>query len=194
MGTLMIRKKPSPEWLVPWLQTPFYGEKCRKHVKQHRTVYCGVCMGEPVCETCWKDRSKEHQDHHPVLHVRIASERAAIETEDIRKFWDVSYIQQYIINHKNILHLNPKLNGAREAKHNPKCETCKRKLKDSNCSFCSITCKFMSKEWDMQIEETQESPDSNSKQPTPKRKSTECYWFSIRKKSRKGISRRAPLK
>ncbi|KAK4409759.1 hypothetical protein Sango_0048900 [Sesamum angolense] len=133
-----------PAWLEPWLSIPFYkGERCKKHVHQYNTIFCAVCMGSPVCETCWKRQHSRLHHGHISLQVCSASRRAAIEIKKFKKHMDASDIQVYKINGKDIFYLKPCREGVHENHntHDPKCQTCAKKLKDSNCLFCSIACK-----------------------------------------------------
>ncbi|KAK4426330.1 hypothetical protein Salat_1401500 [Sesamum alatum] len=187
---MVICSGGKPEWLESWLKTPFYGgRKCKTHMNQYNTIFCAVCMGSPVCETCWqKHHSKLHQGH-VVLQVCSCSGRAAIDIQEMKKYMDASGIQVYKINGKDIFFLNPIPKRAKDHHHHdPKCQTCKRKIKDSNYLFCSIACKnYMSTmEYKMEILE---------EQPTRKRKSTgDCSSVgSMRKRSRKSIPSRAPF-
>ncbi|KAL8051206.1 hypothetical protein ABFX02_06G131300 [Erythranthe guttata] len=95
----MTTRRP-PKWLPLWLNLKFYQENCKKHVSKYCTRYCGVCMCEPFCDTCWKEKSKEHENHDQILKVCSASDRAAIKKSDMEKYWDVSDIQRYKINGK----------------------------------------------------------------------------------------------
>ncbi|KAK4426326.1 hypothetical protein Salat_1401100 [Sesamum alatum] len=97
-----------PEWLESWLKTPFYGgQKCKKHINQYNTISCAVCMGSPVCETCWKYHHSKLHHGHVVLQVCSSSRRAAIDIQEIKKYMDASGIQVYKINGKDIFFLNP---------------------------------------------------------------------------------------
>ncbi|PIN08956.1 hypothetical protein CDL12_07714 [Handroanthus impetiginosus] len=184
--------KLSPAWLFTWLQIPFYEEKCHVHIHKYNTIFCGVCMKEPVCEICWKEESMEHQDHI-FLQVRAASRRTAIEMKDIKKLLDISYIQHYKVNSKDILYLRPNFEGGGEQKQNPKCEICKRKLITHDYKFCSIICKFKSLGYSI---EKMKSVDSKSTHSTATDESTMnilCSSKRIKINHRKGIPRRAPL-
>ncbi|XP_011087027.1 uncharacterized protein At3g50808 [Sesamum indicum] len=119
--------------------------------------------------------------------------RAAIDIQEIRKYIDVSGIQLYKINGKDIVFLNPNSDGSQDHHvHDPKCQICRRRIKESNYLFCSIACKnYKSVEYKMEIGEQQPMRKR-------KRKSTagegECSSArSMRKRSRKGIPRRAPF-
>ncbi|KAL0430335.1 UNVERIFIED_CONTAM: hypothetical protein Sradi_0659500 [Sesamum radiatum] len=198
-----------PAWLESWLRIPFYrGEKCEKHTHQYNTVFCAICMGSPVCETCWKcHHSKLHQGHIS-LQVCSASRRAAIEIKTFKKHMDASDIQVYKINGKDIFYLKPCGEGVvkdhhrdhhqdhhHHHTHDPKCQTCRKKLKDSNYLFCSIDCKNMMMGNSSMISSTEQQ----QLQPMGKRKSRadtkECSSLarSMRKRSRKGIPSRAPF-
>ncbi|KAL8038449.1 hypothetical protein ABFX02_11G107700 [Erythranthe guttata] len=128
-------QEPEPEWLQRWLDFPFYraNEKCSIHIRKFLTIYCGVCMLEPVCETCWGEHYEplHNGDPHQILKVYKASGRAATEIRNIKKLLDTSGIQNYIINGKDIFHLRSKSNKA-------SCGTCRR----VEASFCSIACKY----------------------------------------------------
>ncbi|KAL0407285.1 UNVERIFIED_CONTAM: hypothetical protein Slati_4042400 [Sesamum latifolium] len=178
----------NPEWLESWLQTPFYvGEKCETHILKYNTIFCAVCMGSPICDTCWRwQHSKLHQGHL-ILQVCSSSGRAAIDIQEIRKYIDVSGIQVYKINGKDILFLNPNWHGSQDHhEHGPKCQTCRRRIKDSNYHFCSIACKnYKSVEYKMEIGKMKSRAGGGEGECSSGR--------SMRKRSRKGIPRRAPF-
>ncbi|KAL7108751.1 hypothetical protein ACP275_06G133300 [Erythranthe tilingii] len=216
----MTTRRP-PKWLPPWLNLKFYRENCKKHVNRYCTIYCGVCMCEPFCDTCWKEKSKEHKNHDQILKVCIASDRAAIKRSDMEKYWDVADIQRYKINGKVIFHLKSKHSGGTKTKsttkpkskhHDALCLTCKSKLISRDYSFCSIACKA-NKNNDVDQEKANIEPgtppltETEDKKTTvneesKKRKSIEADTkssqavekISMRKRSRKGVPQRAPLK
>ncbi|KAL0283490.1 UNVERIFIED_CONTAM: hypothetical protein Sangu_2887200 [Sesamum angustifolium] len=109
----------NPElWLESWLHTPFYdGEKCETHILKYNTIFCAVCMGSPVCETCWKCRHSKLHQGHLTLQVCSSSGRAAIDIQEIRKYIDVSGIQLYKINDKDIVFLKPNRDGLKIIMH-----------------------------------------------------------------------------
>ncbi|KAL0430343.1 UNVERIFIED_CONTAM: hypothetical protein Sradi_0660300 [Sesamum radiatum] len=180
-----------PAWLESWLRIPFYrGEKCEKHTHQYNTVFCAICMGSLVCETCWKcHHSKLHQGHIS-LQVCSASRRAAIEIKTFKKHMDASDIQVYKINGKDIFYLKPCGEGVvkdhhrdhHHHTHDPKCQTCRKSSRIPTISFALL------------IASTEQQ-----QQPMGKRKSRadteECSSLarSMRKRSRKGIPSRAPF-
>ncbi|KAL0424571.1 UNVERIFIED_CONTAM: hypothetical protein Sradi_0991900 [Sesamum radiatum] len=197
-----------PAWLEPWLSIPFYkGERCKKHVHQYNTIFCAVCMGSPVCETCWRRQHSRLHHGHISLQVCSASRRAAIEIKKFKKHMDASDIQVYKINGKDIFYLKPCREGVHENHntHDPKCQTCAKKLKDSNCLFCSIACKSMMGNSSMMINSTEIAAVEQQPQPMRKRKrksttagTEECSLLgrstmNMRKRSRKGIPSRAPF-
>ncbi|KAL0328800.1 UNVERIFIED_CONTAM: hypothetical protein Scaly_2312600 [Sesamum calycinum] len=123
--------------------------------------------------------------------VCSSSGRAAIDIQEIRKYIDVSGIQLYKINDKDIVFLKPNRDGSQDHHaHVPKCQTCRRRIKESNSLFCSIACKRKRK-----IEIGEQRPMRKRKR---KRKSTagegECSsGRAMRKRSRKGTPGRAPF-
>ncbi|KAK4421315.1 hypothetical protein Salat_2082000 [Sesamum alatum] len=171
---MVMSSEANPKWLDSWLDLPFYGgAKCGTHIHKYKTIFCAVCMESAVCETCWKyHHSKNHHGH-----VCSCTGRAAVDIKEIKKYMDASGIQLYKINGKDIVFLNPHWDGAQDHHgHDPKCQICKRRIKDSNYLYCSITCKAR---WVV----------VGAFIPTVK----EQAMRSMRKRSRKGIPRRAPV-
>ncbi|GER30658.1 PLATZ transcription factor family protein, partial [Striga asiatica] len=155
------------------------------------------------------------------IKVRRASERTAIEVCKIKGLLDISGIQVYSINGKEILHLDPE--KKKEHYRDPNCKACKRKLMDSKYCFCSIACKYYHLLDDPQTIET--SADeiyfrNNSSETTIEARADEIYLInnnsetmtearsdeiylrnntvisearSMRKRSRKRIPTRAPF-
>ncbi|KAK4386678.1 hypothetical protein Sango_2538400 [Sesamum angolense] len=119
--------------------------------------------------------------------------RAAIDIQEKRKYIDVSGIQLYKINDKDIVFLKPNRDGSQDHHaHVPKCQTCRRRIKSLNSLFCSIACKNY-KNVERKIEIGEQRPMRKRK-----RKSTagegECSsGRAMRKRSRKGTPRRAPF-
>ncbi|KZV49746.1 hypothetical protein F511_24207 [Dorcoceras hygrometricum] len=132
-----------PPWLRDCIETRFYDERCEKHARKYKIIYCGTCRGSLVCEICWKDSTEHHG--HDYLQVYIASWRTSISIGDISQFCDASNIQLYKINSKKVVYLNPNTKGREEKKDGtPKCLNCQRKLIESHYRFCSIACKVTS--------------------------------------------------
>ncbi|XP_075492595.1 protein RGF1 INDUCIBLE TRANSCRIPTION FACTOR 1-like [Primulina tabacum] len=131
----------SPSWLKDCMQIRFYEERCEKHTRKYKTIYCRSCNGTLECEICWKDSTKHHG--HEFLQVYIASWRTSVEIGDINRVWDASNIQVYKINYKQVVYLNPNQKGREEKnEQTPKCQSCRRKLMGSEYRFCSIACKM----------------------------------------------------
>ncbi|KAK5770327.1 B-box type zinc finger ncl-1 [Gossypium arboreum] len=133
--------KDKTDWLIPLLQTEFFGP-CSDHRdlrKNEKNVFCIDCNLE-FCRHC-----KVHSQH---LSLQICKYvyQDVVRLQDMQKHIDCSRIQTYKINGEKAVHLNPRPQ-AKDAKPSTKsktgaaCEACGRYLQDPPNRFCSIACK-----------------------------------------------------
>ncbi|CAA2993983.1 oxygen-evolving enhancer 1, chloroplastic-like [Olea europaea subsp. europaea] len=171
------------------------GSKASKDVKIQ-----GVWYGQLDSQ-----KSEEHRGH-PFLRVFRASLRPALLFLDITKLLDISGIQPFIINSKQILYLNTDIQQAKQKpKNGSMCKICYRQIKDYKYDFCSIGCKVKCYENSIELYEKKCSGkrslclDSNGDVPSMKTNEVEIIESSTsrednrfkRKRSRKGIPHRA---
>ncbi|KAJ4820008.1 PLATZ transcription factor family protein [Rhynchospora pubera] len=139
-------KAPSPEWLLPLLESKFF-EQCERHLNQRKNEINRFCMecADSLCPNCVTEHFRKGEKHH-FLQIRHYVHSDVVRVDDITKLLDITKIQQYIANGAKVVHLNPKTSKA-----NPEgvtksyiggtpCTICTRAISKPNL-FCSIACK-----------------------------------------------------
>ncbi|XP_025884868.2 protein RGF1 INDUCIBLE TRANSCRIPTION FACTOR 1-like [Solanum lycopersicum] len=158
-----------PTWLGPLLKKTFFGA-CLVHdelEKNELSKYCITCDSD-LCKHCIS--TNKHNDHDQLKIYRHVYKEVVL-LEQMEKHTDCKLIQPYKCNKKLVISLNPlpHCGSGSLIAGDPTCLTCKRRLHDpQQFQFCSIACKVEAK-WGKIVE-------------------------TKRKRKRKGIPHRTPLK
>ncbi|PIM99775.1 hypothetical protein CDL12_27725 [Handroanthus impetiginosus] len=188
-----------PKWVGGLLEKTFF-DKCPTHDLQKNELnrYCISCDAS-TCRYCVKDGN---HDDHKILTIYRHIYQDVVHLNEIEKHIDCEKIQPYKCNKKWVLSLTPlPHNGSGSLiEGDGACCVCRRKLTDpERFRFCSIACKVEailvrmgsihppapgvgtseSKVEVEQIEKKEEVEQTKNKKG--------------RKRSRKGVPRRAPL-
>ncbi|KAJ4767288.1 PLATZ transcription factor family protein [Rhynchospora pubera] len=105
-------KAPSPEWLLPLLESKFF-EQCERHLNQRKNEINRFCMecADSLCPNCVTEHFRKGEKHH-FLQIRHYVHSDVVRVDDITKLLDITKIQQYIANGAKVVHLNPKTSKA----------------------------------------------------------------------------------
>ncbi|XP_049383218.1 protein RGF1 INDUCIBLE TRANSCRIPTION FACTOR 1-like [Solanum stenotomum] len=158
-----------PAWLGPLLKKTFFGT-CSVHgelQKSELNKYCITCDSD-LCRHCI---STNKHNNHDQLKIYRHVYKDVVPLQQMEKYINCKLIQPYKCNKKWVIALNPlpHCGSGSLIAGDPTCLTCKRRLHDpEQFQFCSIACQV------------------------------EAKWGKIaemkRKRKRKGIPHRAPLK
>ncbi|KAK2980908.1 hypothetical protein RJ640_013410 [Escallonia rubra] len=187
----------NPQWLCFFLKAN-YEQHCENHYDVRNTLFCNDCLKEPFCLKCKKENT-EHEGHQ-VLQIYFNSKLPSVRIIDIRPLLDITLIQPYIINTKNVLFLNQKSREVRESGDLLSCETCGYRLLNKEYKFCSIACKTKANKsvgWKVSISYAGVEPTATAlamaQSPAPDPAPVPAPPTNFRKRSIKGIPRRAPF-
>ncbi|CAN6557096.1 protein RGF1 INDUCIBLE TRANSCRIPTION FACTOR 1-like isoform X1 [Malus sylvestris] len=129
-----------PSWLESLLSTAFFSI-CRWHKDGPRgecNMYCLDCNNGAFCSYCKSSRHKDHQ----VIQIRRSSYHDVVRVSEIQKVLDISGVQTYVINSARVLFLNQRPQPKTAVKGGSHiCEICARCLWDP-VRFCSLGCKL----------------------------------------------------
>ncbi|KAJ1296898.1 hypothetical protein BS78_01G337100 [Paspalum vaginatum] len=129
----------TPEWLDVLLRTNFW-EPCTEHAAQNRAEKCIFCINcfNVSCPHCTHDKPGHH-----LLKIRRYVYRSVVQAQDMERLnVDVSRIQTYVINGRNVVYLRP-MNRSKQFRPQagtPRCLTCDCWLRNAPNLFCSLTC------------------------------------------------------
>ncbi|KAG2724639.1 hypothetical protein I3760_01G028100 [Carya illinoinensis] len=91
-----------PRWLISILDANFHNP-CKEHKDKEYTLFCLDCDGQVLCKSC-KTQWSMHADH-VVLQVYKASHQTVLRIEDIGLLFEISDIHPYSINSYPIVFL-----------------------------------------------------------------------------------------
>ncbi|XP_049414512.1 protein RGF1 INDUCIBLE TRANSCRIPTION FACTOR 1-like [Solanum stenotomum] len=168
-GELERPSRNMPAWIGPFLKKTFFGT-CLVHdelQKNELNKYCITCDSD-LCRNCIA--TNKHNEHD-LLKIYRHVYKDVVPLDEMEKYIDCTKIQPYKCNKKWVIALNPlpHCGSGSLIVGDPTCYTCKRRLNDpEQFRFCCIACEV------------------------------EAKWRKIvemkKKRKRKGIPRRAPLK
>ncbi|KAF5463881.1 hypothetical protein F2P56_014008 [Juglans regia] len=185
-----------PQWLTSILDANFHNP-CKEHKDEEYTLFCLDCDGKVFCKSCKTQCGIMHADH-VVQQVYKASHQAVLRIQDIGLLFEISEIHPYSINSYPVVFLRPRKKNQMQVMRANAAHKCEAKSMMQDLTKVADGCARTHEV--LMISQVVTANGSTVLQFCPESRDQEKMIVpvveppkSFRKRSRKGIPKRAPF-